>query len=64
MTSETKMIMDKLNEIKSELDFIKKHVVDEDKVLTEDDIKSLEEARKEFKEGKTTSLENLKKELA
>ena len=57
------LIMEKLNDIKSELDYIKRHMVDIDTILTEDDKKALEEAREEFKKGKTTSLEGLKKEL-
>lgn len=56
MAEESKMIMQKLEDIKSELDYIKKHMADVDTVLTEDDTESLEEAEKDFKEGKTKRL--------
>ena len=55
-------ILDKLTEIKIELDYIKGHIVD-DIILTEDDKIALVEARKEYKEGKTIKLEDLKKEI-
>ena len=61
MTNETKQIIERLDVIKSELDYIKEHI--EDVSLTEDDIKSIEEAEREFKAGKTISHEKLKKEL-
>ena len=51
-----KQIMEKLDEIKSELDYIKKHMAGMGMVLTDDDISSLDEAEKDFKEGKTKRL--------
>ena len=63
MANGTQQILKKLDDIKSELDYIKKHIIDIDVILTEDDVESLEEAEKEFKERKTISLDNLKKEL-
>ena len=57
------IIINKLDIIKAELDYIKKRVVDEDTMMDEKDYQALEEARKEFKEGRTTSLENLKKDM-
>ena len=63
MSTEAKEIIERLDAIKSELDFIKENMVDRDSILTEDDRKALEEAEKEFKQGKTTSISNLKKEL-
>ena len=56
MTNETKLILEKLENIKSELDYIKKHLVDVDAVLTEDDIGSLKDAELDLKEGKTKRL--------
>ncbi len=56
MTTETKMIMDRLNEIKSELNYIKKHIVDVDIVLSEDDVESLNEAEEDLKKGRTVKL--------
>ena len=56
MTDENKIIMEKLDGIKSELDYIKKHIVDADAILTEDDIESLQDAEKDLKERKTKRL--------
>jgi len=56
MATETKVIIDKLNEIKSELDYIKNHLVDVDVVLTEDDLESLKEAEKDLAKNKTKRL--------
>ncbi len=58
---DAKEMLTRLTRLQADLDFIKEHI--EDITLTEDDLKSLEEAEKEYKEGKTTSLEDLKKEL-
>jgi hypothetical protein len=55
------LIINKLDKLKQEIDFVKEHIVDV--TLTQDDINSLNEAEKEFKEGRTTSLKDLKKEL-
>ncbi|MFO8015569.1 MAG: hypothetical protein R6U32_00545 [Candidatus Woesearchaeota archaeon] len=65
MTSgaESKQILQRLDEIKSELDYIKGNMVDIDQVLTEEDKKALAGAEEEYKKGKTTTLEDLKKEL-
>lgn len=59
----TQTILKGIKEIKKNLKYIKEHMVDIDTILTKDDKRALEEARKEFKEGKTTSLEDLKKQL-
>ena len=55
MAEESK-IMQKLDEIKLELDYIKKHIVDIDSVLTDDDVEALKAAEKDLKEGKTKRL--------
>ncbi len=52
----TKLILDKLDSIKEELDYIKSHVVDLDVVLTRDDLEALKEAEEDFKRGKTKRL--------
>ena len=49
-------IVDKLDLIKGDLDYIKKHLVDVDAVLTDDDIDALKEADKDLKTGKTKRL--------
>ena len=51
-----KEILKELKAIREDLDYLKKRVVDVDLVLTEDDIQSLEEAEKDFGEGKTKRL--------
>ena len=56
-----KEILTRLAKLQADMDYLKEHI--EDITLTEDDLKSLEEGEKEYKEGKTTSLEDLKKEL-
>ena len=56
-------IMNKLIKIQSDVDFIKKNMVDIDCILTEEDREALRLADQEFKEGKTISTEKLKKEL-
>jgi len=65
MQEETKVnakeIMIKLARLQTDVEYIREHI--EDITLTEDDLISLEKAEKELKEGKTTSLEDLKKEL-
>ena len=57
----TKDIITRLARLQADMNYIREHI--DDITLTEDDIKSIEEAEKEHKEGKTTSLEKLKKEL-
>jgi len=42
--------------IKSDIDYIKKHLVDIDSVLTDDDVEALEEAEKDLKSKKTKRL--------
>ena len=51
-----KQILEKLDEIKSELDYIKRHMKDMDIVLTDEDIESLKEAEKDLKAEKTKRL--------
>ena len=56
MTDENKQILKELREIKADLNYIKKHVIDADIILASDDLESLEEAEKDFKERKTKKL--------
>ena len=63
MANEIKQVMEKLDVIKSELDFIKTHMFDPDTIMTTEEEERFERAMQEFKEGKTISLEALKKEL-
>ena len=50
------MILKKLDTIKEELDYIKSHMIDYDRVLTNDDLEALREAEEDFKKGKTKRL--------
>jgi len=54
-------ILTKLAKLQTDMDFVREHI--EDITLTEDDLKSLAKAEEEYKNGKTISLEDLKKEL-
>ena len=54
---DSKLILGKLDDIKTELDYIKEHIIDADAVMTQDDLEALEEAEKDLKEGKTKRLE-------
>lgn len=56
-------VMIELEEIKKDLNFIKEHMVDIDSIMTEDDYAALQEYRKQKKEGKLISHEQLVKEL-
>ena len=49
-------LLEKLNHIQSDLDFIKKHIADIDIVLTDEDLEALSKADSDFKEGKTKRL--------
>ena len=54
MVEESKLIIKKLDLIKTELDSLKEHLFD--MTLTQDDIKSLEGAEKDLRSGKTKRL--------
>ncbi len=49
--------------VKSELSEMKAHMVDIDRIMTEDDYKTLQEYNIEKSEGKLTSHEKLNKEM-
>ena len=56
-------ILVEIKEIRKDLDFIKEHMVDIDSIMTEDDYEALQDYRREKKEGKLISHEQLVKEL-
>ena len=56
-------IYKELKTIKSELDFIKEHMVDVDMILTKEEEERLNKSIEEKKAGKTISLEKLESEL-
>ncbi|MEK6819373.1 MAG: hypothetical protein AABY10_05575 [Nanoarchaeota archaeon] len=49
-----KLIMNKLDSLKREIDFIKEHIIDI--ALTQDDVSSMREAEEDLKKGKTKRL--------
>ena len=59
-----KQVLNELKEIKSKLNFIEKHMFDPDTIMTIEESKRFEQSLKELKEGKTTPLSELKKELS
>ena len=56
------LIINKLDLIKAELDYIKNHMVDVDTILTSQEESRLNESLEEFSKGKTSSLEEVEKE--
>lgn len=59
----TNQILEKLDKMEKDISYIKKHMIDADSILTAEETERLEESLQEFKEGKTTSLENFEKEM-
>lgn len=59
---EVDLILKEIREIKRELVYIKEHMVDVDTILTDEEVMMLKEAEKEFEQGRTTRLDDLKKE--
>ena len=52
-----------LKSLRDEVLFIKKHMFDPDTIMTTEESRIFEQSMKELKEGKTTSLKEIKKEL-
>ncbi|MDP4039411.1 MAG: hypothetical protein Q8P57_02425 [Candidatus Pacearchaeota archaeon] len=61
-TISTNKIYETLIELKREVDFIKNHMVDVDIILTPEESAELNESLKELEEGRTFSLEDIKKD--
>jgi len=57
------LILDEIKEIKKELVYIKEYMIDVDSILTGGEVILLIEAEKEFGDGETIKLEDLKREL-
>ena len=57
MATESQQIIEELKAIKADLEYIKGHMVDADTVLTPEEEARLEESLRDYKEGKTISLE-------
>jgi hypothetical protein len=54
-----KAIAGELRAIRKELEYIRKHMVDVDMILTAEEERILERGLKEYKEGKTRSLDEV-----
>lgn len=63
MEHENQEILRRLNKIQIDINLLKSRIIDSDCILTEDDLEAIGEAEKEYKEGRTISHEQLKKEL-
>ncbi|MBN2421839.1 hypothetical protein JXB41_01315 [Candidatus Woesearchaeota archaeon] len=60
---DAKRIADNLEAIRGDLNYIKKHMVEADSIMTEEDYEDLKEYRKEKKSGKLIAHEKVKKEI-
>ena len=56
-------IYEELKLLKEEVIFIKKHMFDPDTIMTTEEARRFEQSMKELKQGKTTPLSKIKKEL-
>jgi hypothetical protein len=56
MAAVSKAILDKLEHIQSDLDYIKEHILDSDLVLSEEDKLSIREAKEDLVLGKTKRI--------
>ena len=56
-------ITEELKAIRKDLTFIKTHMFDPDTIMTVEEERRFKQAIRELKQGKTTSLSTLKKEL-
>ncbi len=56
MKGEQQLILEELKEIKADLDYLKKHIVDIDLVMTDDDIEAIREAEEDLKQGRAKKL--------
>jgi len=48
--------------LRKEIDYLKSHIIDEDTIMTEEEEEEYEKSLKELEEGKTHSLEQIKKD--
>jgi len=63
MVNETKLILEELKTIRTELDFIKENMPDKDIFLTAEEKQLLEESFKNEKDGRLVSSKDLRKHL-
>jgi hypothetical protein len=57
-----KAIAGELRAIRKELEYIRKHMVDVDMILTAEEQRILEKGIKDYKEGRTRSLEEVERD--
>lgn len=62
-TVSAQQITEELKAIREDLEFIKTHMFDPDTIMTIEEGRRFEQAMQELREGKTTPLSELKKEL-
>ena len=62
-TTTMEKIYEEIKALKSEVVFIKSHMFDPDTIMTSEESRRFEQSIKELKNGKTTPLSELKKEL-
>ena len=55
-------VLEELKSIKDDLQYIKENMVDVDMILTSDEVEILAESINEYKSGKTTKLDDLKRD--
>jgi hypothetical protein len=55
------LILNEIREIKEEIAYIKEHILDMDRILTDEEIIMLKEAEKEFEDGKTIKIEDIER---
>ena len=63
MATEMEHMLRELKTIKTDISFIKKHMFDPDTIMTTEESRRFEQSMNELREGKTTPLSELKKEL-
>ena len=62
-TVDVQQMTEELKAIRTDLDYIKKHMVDVDTILTPEEEERLDEAVEEYKSEKAVSLEDFEKQL-
>jgi len=62
-TATIESVYEELKTLKKDISFIKKHMFDPDTIMTTEENKRFEKSIEELKQGKTTPLSKLKKEL-
>ncbi len=56
-------VYDEIKSLKEEVHFIKKHMFDPDTIMSSEEEKIFQQSLREYKEGKTKSLTQVKKDL-